>query len=73
MVKKVNNIKTTDTSNLSEKVDYDTKTGEIEREIDHDHGNKHITTQEFNRLTEDNFVERLKYANLASKTYMLIL
>ena len=73
MVKKVNNIKTTDTSDLSEKVDYDTKTGEIEREIDHDHSNKYITTQEFNRLTEDNFVERLKYANLASKKYMLIL
>ena len=33
---------------------------------DHDH-NKYITTQEFIRLTSENFTARLKQANLASK------
>ena len=31
---------------------------------DHD---KYITTQEFNKLTADNFAERLKQGNLASE------
>ena len=33
---------------------------------DHDH-EKHITTQEFNKLTSENFAVRLAQANLASK------
>ena len=55
MVKKVNVIQTTDTSNLVKKADYDTKIYEIEKKIlDRDH-NKYITTQEFNKLTSENF------------------
>ena len=35
-------------------------TDKIEKEIlDHDHG-KHITTQEFNKLTEENFTSKFK-------------
>ena len=67
MVKKVNNIKTTDTSNLVKKSDYDTKIGEIEKKIlDHNH-DKYIATQEFNKMMTDNFAARVKQANLASK------
>ena len=33
---------------------------------DHDH-DKYITTQEFNKLTSDNFNARIAQANLASK------
>ena len=33
---------------------------------DHDH-DKYITTQEFNKLTSENFTARLKQANLGSK------
>ena len=51
LVKKVNAIQTTDTSNLVKKTDYNTKISEIEKKItDHDH-DKYITTQEFNKLT----------------------
>ena len=36
-------------SNLVEKTDYDTNTGETEQKIlDHDHDNNYITTPEFN-------------------------
>ena len=47
---------------------YSTKISEIENKIttDHDH-DKYITTQEFNRLTSENFTARLRHANLASK------
>ena len=34
--------------------------------LDHDHG-KYITTQEFNKLTSENFSVRLKEANLPTK------
>ena len=34
---------------------------------DHDH-DKYITTQEFNKLTLENFPARLKQANLANKS-----
>ena len=56
-------------SNLVKKADYNTKISEIENKIttDHDH-DKYITTQEFNRLTSENFTARLKQANLASKS-----
>ena len=51
------------------KTDYDTKISEIENKIttDHDH-DKYITTQEFNKLTSENFNTRLAQANLASKS-----
>ena len=66
LVKKVNS--TTDTSNLVQKTEYNTKISEIENKInDHDH-DEYITTQEFNKLTSDNFTARLKQANLARKT-----
>ena len=50
------------------KTDYKAKINEIENKIttDHDH-DKYITTQEFNKLTSDNFNARLAQANLASK------
>ena len=34
----------------------------------HDHNNKYITTQKFNRLTAENVTERLKKTNLAAKS-----
>ena len=68
LVKKVNAIQTTDTSNLGKKADYDTKISEIEKKTtDNDH-HKYVTTQEFNKLTSENFAARLKQANLATKT-----
>ena len=68
LVEKVNNIKTTDTIDLVKTVDYDTKIGEIEKKIlDHNHG-KYITTQEFNKLTAENFATRLAQAKLATET-----
>ena len=45
LLKKVNTIKTTDTSNLVKKSDYDTEISEIETKItDHDLNSKYITT-----------------------------
>ena len=43
-----------------------TKIGEVDNEIPH-HA-KFITTQEFNKLTGENFAARLTQANLVSKT-----
>ena len=37
------------------------------KNLDHDHGNKYITTQEINRLTAENLAARLKQENLARK------
>ena len=68
----ITNIATTTTTALTaveNKIpDYNVKIREIENKIttDHDH-DKHITTQEFNKLTSENFNVRLKQANLASK------
>ena len=55
-------------SNLVKKADYNTKIIKIENKVttDHDH-NKYITTQEFNKLTSENFSASLAQANLASK------
>ena len=52
----------------SKRTDYNTQINLIEKKIttDHDH-DKYITTQEFNKLTSENFTARLKQANLASK------
>ena len=51
------------------RADYNTKISEIENKIttNHDH-DKYITTQEFNKLTSENFTARLKLANLARKS-----
>ena len=44
------------------------KIGETEKTIpDHNH-DEYITTEEFNKLTADNFAERLKEAILVTKT-----
>ena len=43
-----------------------TKISEVENKI-HD-GSKYITTQEFNKLTAENFAARLKQADLVNKT-----
>ena len=67
---KVNNISTTDTINLVKKPNKNTKISEIENKAnDHDHA-KYITTQEFNKLSADNFIARLKQEDLASKNYI---
>ena len=59
LVKKVNAIQAADASNLIKKTDKGTKISETEKKIiDHDHAN-YITTQEFNKLTADNFAGRL--------------
>ena len=60
LLKKVNNINTTDTSNLVTKTDYNTKINEIKKNADHDHGNKYITTQAFNKLMSENFSQDLQ-------------
>ena len=67
LVKKVDNIKTTDTSDLVKKPEYDTKIGKIEKKIlDHNH-DKYVTTPKFNKLMLDNLAARLNQANLASE------
>ena len=52
-----------DSSKLVWKSDYDTNIIEIENKIPN--YPKHITTLEFNKLTKENFDERLKQVNLA--------
>ena len=42
------------------------------KNTDHDHINKYVTTQEFNRLTAENFATRLAKVNLARKIILLI-
>ena len=49
-------MKTTDTSCLVKKTGYYTKPGKIENKILHHDHDKYITTQEFNKLTADNFL-----------------
>ena len=69
VVKKVNAIQTTDTSNLVKQTGYNRKINEIEKDIitDHDRSNKYITTKEINKLTVGTFAARLSKANLTSK------
>ena len=51
-------------SNLTKKTDYNKKINEIEKKItNHDHSNKYITTQKFNKLTAQNLVARLSRGN----------
>ena len=60
-------IKIPSVSNLVKKTDYDTKFNEIKKKIiDHKH-DKYVTTPEFNKLTAENFAERLAKANLVIK------
>ena len=55
-------------SSLVKKTNYDAKLREIGKKLyDYNH-DKYITTQEFNKLTADNFAARLKQANLATKS-----
>ena len=42
------------------------------KNTDHDHINKYVTTQEFNRLTAENFATSLAKVNLARKIILLI-
>ena len=63
-LKKVNNIDTTDTSDLFK----NTKINKIEKKITYHNHDKYITAQEFNKLTAEKYAARLKQANLASKT-----
>ena len=60
--------KISNVSNLVNKTDCNTKINETENKIttDYDH-DKYITTQEFNKLTSENFIARLEQAHLASK------
>ena len=51
----------------SKKTDYNKKDNEIEKENYDLHHDKYITTQEFNKLTSENFASRLSQTNLASK------
>ena len=67
MVKNVNAPQTTDTSYLVEKADYDREFSETVKEILDHNRCKYIITQEFNKLTADNFAARLSLENLASK------
>ena len=56
MVNKVNAIQNIDTSDLIKKDDYNTEIDENEKKIpNHD---LYITTQEFNKLTAENFTGR---------------
>ena len=67
MVQKGNATQTTYTMDLVKKADYDIKINEVEKNTDHDHSNKYITTQEFIRLTVGNFGSSLKQEISASK------
>ena len=53
-------IKIASVNNLVKKIDYNTKVCEIENKFttDHDH-DKYTTTQEFNKLTSENFTAKL--------------
>ena len=56
-------------SKLVKRTDYNGKICEIGNKIttDHDH-DEYIITQEFNKLTSENFTARLVQANLANKS-----
>ena len=55
-------------SNLVKKAGYNSKSSEIEKQInDHNHSNKYSTTQGFNKLTSEKLWCKIQTANLASK------
>ena len=67
LVKIVNPIQTTNTSNLVKKAEYNTKIAKIENKIfDHNH-DEYITTQGFNELTTEYFTARLAKAKFETK------
>ena len=67
LIKTINAIQTTHTSDLVKKTVYNTKINEIDQKItDHDHV-KYVIPQEFSNSTADNFAARLKQENLVSK------
>ena len=53
---------------MVKKTDYETKVIEIENELNNHNHDKHIDTQEFNKLAADVFNARLKQANFVTKT-----
>ena len=53
---------------MSQKTDYNTKFSEIEGKLNNHNHDKCITTPEFNKFSVDVFDERLKRANLITKT-----
>ena len=67
-VKKINNVTTTDNSNLAKETDYNTIINKIEKKIIDHNDDKYITIKEFNKLTTKSFKTRLKQANLGSET-----
>ena len=71
LVKNVNAIQTTDTSNLVKKTDYSTEINEIEKKITNCDHYKYIITQEFYKLTAQNVTARSAQTNLASKVILL--
>ena len=71
LIKRVNNIKTTDTSNLAQKDYYNTKTSEIEKKILDQNHDEYTNIQEFNKLTSDNFADFVKHILTISEKKML--
>ena len=69
LVKKLNNINTTNTSNLVKKLTIAQRLMKL-KNTDLDYSNKYITTQEFNKLTSEIFTSRLAQASLANKNYL---
>ena len=57
-----------DVSSLVKKTDYNSKTSDIDKKIAHLNHDKYITTQEFNKLTTENFNARLAQAGVITKT-----
>ena len=67
-IKKVNNIKTTDTSDLVWKVGYNSIVSKTEKKVnDYDNSSKYFTTQQSNKMTPETFDAKLKETHLASK------
>ena len=57
-----------DVSSLVKKRDCNTKISKIVKKLTNHNHDKTITSQEFNKLTTENFSARLKQANLVTKT-----
>ena len=60
-------------SNLVKKTDHNTKVNEIEKKTTHHNHDKYVTTQEFNKLTTENFNARFVQANLVPKLLLIII
>ena len=67
LVRKVNAIQTTDTSNLVNKAEYSTKIAEINKKILYHNLDKYITTQKFRKFTAENLAARLAQVKLLTK------